>query len=145
MNSSLMMGLFAFYVVAISLWRLLASKEMPQLLFLKKVWGWRKGLALHFLTQVGVPMLFGIVFLSRGVAGFEPSAANEPFAFDPGLRQQLLVAHSSLPPLSRLAEDISLAYTGEDTASERFRSDFASVLDRPMNSLIIRSADILLP
>jgi hypothetical protein len=64
------MGLFAFYVFAVFLLRTLAAQEFPGLAALKKTLGRTQGLILHFTANVAVPLVLGIVFLSRGVADF---------------------------------------------------------------------------
>ncbi len=67
------MGLFALYVMIASLIQHLSDRDVGDLPSLKRVWGHRSGVALHFLAFVGVPLVFGIVFLGRGIATFDPS------------------------------------------------------------------------
>ncbi|PLX83370.1 MAG: hypothetical protein C0617_12690 [Desulfuromonas sp.] len=69
-NPYIAMGLFALYVVLVSLVRLLAEKEYFRLTAMKRVWGRSRGLAFHFISNVALPLVLGIVFFSRGVAGF---------------------------------------------------------------------------
>lgn len=67
MDINLVKAMFATYVVGVSLIRLLDDNEYFRLTAMKKVWGRSRGLMLHFLTQVIVPMLFALVFFCRGV------------------------------------------------------------------------------
>jgi hypothetical protein len=60
-------ALFAFYVVAISLIRLMADQEYFRLTLMKKIWGRSRGLMFHFLSNVIMPMLFAIYFFCRGI------------------------------------------------------------------------------
>ncbi len=68
MNSYLAMGLFALYVVAVTLVRCLAEDEFFRLTAMKRRWGRSRGLLMHFLANVALPMVLGIVFLTRGIA-----------------------------------------------------------------------------
>ena len=67
MDIDLIKAIFAVYVVGVSLLRLLDENEYFRLTAMKKIWGRSRGLTLHFLTNVIVPMLFAIVFFCRGV------------------------------------------------------------------------------
>lgn len=69
MNPHFAMGIFALYVVVVSLARLLASREFPRLTAMKKAWGRSRGMLLHFLSNVALPLVLGIVFMSRGIVG----------------------------------------------------------------------------
>lgn len=69
MNPHIAMGIFALYVVLVSLSRLMGSREFPRLTSMKKVWGRSRGIALHFLANVALPLVLGIVFMSRGIVG----------------------------------------------------------------------------
>jgi hypothetical protein len=109
MNSHLVMGLFALYVVIVSLLRLMAEREFPRVTAMKRLWGRSRGLLLHFTTNVALPLVFGIVFLGRGVAGFGEPATNLP----PILPVYSLHYNSSDIPFSDLIDCISLSYTGE--------------------------------
>lgn len=62
-------ALFALYVVAVSLIRLLNDKEFFRLTAMKKIWGRSRGLMIHFLSNVILPLLFAIFYLCRGIAG----------------------------------------------------------------------------
>lgn len=109
MNSYLVMGLFALYVVIVSLLRLMAEREFSRVTAMKRLWGRSRGLLLHFMTNVALPLVFGIVFLGRGVAGFGEPAANP----SPVLPAYSFQYDSSTIPFSDLIDCISLSYTGE--------------------------------
>lgn len=72
MEADLIKAIFALYVVCVSLLRLMADKEYFRLTAMKKIWGRSRGLLIHFLTNVIMPMLFAIYFLSRGIVGSVP-------------------------------------------------------------------------
>ena len=67
MDVDLIKAVFAIYVVGVSLLRLLDENEYFRLTAMKKIWGRSRGLLLHFLTNVIVPMLFAIFFFCRGI------------------------------------------------------------------------------
>ncbi len=67
MDVDLIKAIFAIYVVGVSLLRLLDENEYFRLTAMKKIWGRSRGLMLHFLSNVIVPMLFAIVFFCRGI------------------------------------------------------------------------------
>ena len=69
MMPDLTMGVFAFMIAAVSLFRIMAVKEFYRLTMMKRVFGRKRGLALHFVVTVALPMLLGIVFLTGAVAG----------------------------------------------------------------------------
>jgi len=69
MNLHLAMGIFALYVFAVSLLRLLSCREIPRLTAMKRAWGRNRGLLAHFLSSVALPLVLGIVFMSRGIVG----------------------------------------------------------------------------
>ena len=62
-------ALFALYIVAISLSRLMYDKEFFRLTAMKKIWGRSHGLLFHFLSNVILPLLFAIFYLCRGISG----------------------------------------------------------------------------
>lgn len=66
-NRHLAMGVFAFYIVGVSLWRVMAEQEFFRLTAMKKIWGRKRGLSFHFLSNVALPLVAGIVFFSQGV------------------------------------------------------------------------------
>lgn len=65
----IIMGVFALLIAAVSLYRAMAEKEFYRLTMMKRVFGRKRGLALHFVVTVALPILLGIVFLTGGVAG----------------------------------------------------------------------------
>lgn len=69
MMPDLTMGVFAFMIAAVSLYRVMAVKEFYRLTMMKRVFGRKRGLAIHFIVTVALPLMLGIVFLTGGVAG----------------------------------------------------------------------------
>ncbi|MCW8858123.1 MAG: hypothetical protein OQK50_02535 [Deltaproteobacteria bacterium] len=67
MDVDLMKAWFALYVVGVSLISLLDDNETFHLTAMKKIWGRSRGLLLHFLTNVAIPMLFALFYFCRGV------------------------------------------------------------------------------
>lgn len=94
----IIMGVFAFMIAAVSLFRAMAEKEFYRLTMMKRVFGRKNGLAIHFVVTVALPILLGIVFLTGGVAGkvftqplqesdlpvidFKKAEGSEPFEED---------------------------------------------------------------
>lgn len=76
-NRYLAMGIFAFYIVGVSLWRIMAEQEFFRLTAMKKIWGRRRGLSFHFLSNVALPLVVGIVFFSQGVVPDEVSESRQ--------------------------------------------------------------------
>ena len=70
MELDIVKALFGFYIVTVSLIRLMAQNEFFRLTLLKKIWGRSQGLMIHFLTNVVMPMLFAIYFFCRGISAF---------------------------------------------------------------------------
>ncbi|BCR04749.1 hypothetical protein DESUT3_18180 [Desulfuromonas versatilis] len=102
--SQIVMGVFALYVVVVSLLRIMAEREHSRLTAMKRIWGRSVGLVMHFVANVALPMVCGVVFLSSGIAGF--GGNDELRRHDPVLHKYLQ-RHSSaaaeqpaeLPPL----------------------------------------------
>ena len=69
MMPEIMMGLFAFMIAIVSLYRAMAEKEFYRLTMMKRVFGRKRGLAIHFVITVALPSMLGIIFLTGGVAG----------------------------------------------------------------------------
>ncbi|BCA79823.1 hypothetical protein [Desulfuromonas sp. AOP6] len=70
LNAQLAMGIFSLYVFVVSAFRLMADDEFPRLTAMKRSWGRIPGLVMHFVSNVGLPMVLGIVFLCQGIVGF---------------------------------------------------------------------------
>ena len=70
MNLQLSVGIFALYVGIVSLVGLMGDREAPTVIAAKRYWGRKRGLTLHFIANIALPLVFGIVFLSRGAIGF---------------------------------------------------------------------------
>lgn len=86
MSSYIAMGIFAFLVMVISLLRLMSDSEFYRLTAMKRVWGRSRGLALHFISSVVLPLVCGVVFLSGGISGAKlvgPLIADKPFETKP--------------------------------------------------------------
>lgn len=63
--------------------RLLSDCEFHRLTAMKRAWGRSRGLALFFVSNVVLPLLFGIVFVSSGASGIQlvqPLIADQPFS-----------------------------------------------------------------
>ena len=69
MMPDLTMGVFAFMIAAVSLFRIMAVKEFYRLTMMKRVFGRKRGLAIHFVVTVALPIMLGIVFFTGSVAG----------------------------------------------------------------------------
>lgn len=85
MDNHFVLGLFALYVVVISLYGILSGSCEPCLALVRKVWGRACGLALYFCIHVGLPLLVGIVFIGWGAVNFNiqhtgPGQKGEPGA-----------------------------------------------------------------
>jgi hypothetical protein len=70
LEANFVQALFALYIVAVSLIRLMSDKEFFRLTIMKKIWGRSRGLLIHFLSNVILPLLFAIFYLCRGITGF---------------------------------------------------------------------------
>ncbi|MCK4535609.1 MAG: hypothetical protein KAT93_01270 [Desulfuromonadales bacterium] len=70
MNEHLIFGLFALYVVAISLYGILSGSSDARLALVRKVWGRVHGLSLYFCVHVILPLLVGIMFIGWGTVNF---------------------------------------------------------------------------
>lgn len=68
MELDIVKALFGFYIVAVSLIRLMADNEHFRLTLMKKIWGRSRGLLIHFISNIAMPMLFAIYFFCRGIA-----------------------------------------------------------------------------
>ena len=70
MNQHLVIGLFAFYVMVVSLYRILSGESDDRLAFVRKTWGRIRGLSIYFCVHVVLPLLVGIIFFGWGVVNF---------------------------------------------------------------------------
>ena len=73
METDLIKAMFGFYIVTVSLLRLMAENEYFRLTLIRKIWGRSHGLMFHFLTNVVVPTLFAIFYFCRGIAALPAS------------------------------------------------------------------------
>lgn len=106
------MGLFALYVVVVSLVRIMSDSEFHRLTAMKKIWGRTRGLFLHFTAYVGIPLVLGIMFLGKGIAGFDPGHASALYS---PLHHQHALQHMYSRTLSYLGsiQPLDATATGE--------------------------------
>jgi len=119
MNSFTAMGVFALLVVMISLWRILNGMDGYSLAALKKTWGNRRALFFHFISHVAVPMVFAIVFLSRGVTENTMRPSNYEILYSGRTLSHLLsvpAEKTSKHTIEKLLHGISLHETGDSPA-----------------------------
>ncbi len=94
MNEQLVFGLFAFYVVVVSLYGILSGGCDARLAFVRKAWGRIQGLTIYFCVHVVLPLLIGIVFFGLGVANFQvsdgPLTQNGVFEDIPKIKWQVI-------------------------------------------------------
>lgn len=132
-NVYVAMGVFALCVVVISLFRIMADDEFPPLTATKKIWGRRRGLLLHFLSHVGVPLVFGVVFFTRGVAG--PGFGSAARVYDP-VPQVQIVQHfldlqnqaAALIDHATMVIEVEMALYGPSWFGPRFLEGVAPVV-----------------
>ncbi|ALC16807.1 hypothetical protein DSOUD_2040 [Desulfuromonas soudanensis] len=125
MNLYLSVGLFSLYAGLVSLFGLLAEREMTTVLAAKRHWGRKRGLTLHFLVNIAFPLVFGIVFFSRGVAGFgsgEPSWG--PMITPLIVAEQELALPSADDPL--LKGDFVAQYVPQMKEANKFPQDLTT-------------------
>lgn len=132
-NVYLAMGVFALCVVVVSLFRIMADDEFPPLTATKKIWGRRRGLLFHFLAYVGVPLIFGVVFLTRGAAG--PDFGSMSRIYDP-VPQVQIVQHfldlqnqaAALIDHATMVLEVEIALYGPSWFGPTFLEDVAPVV-----------------
>ena len=73
MNTYVAMGLFSFVVALISLIRLLSEREFFRVRLMKRMFGRKNGLALHFVANVAAPLVVGLIFFCGGVSNRKPA------------------------------------------------------------------------
>ncbi len=76
MDKHLVLGLFALYVVAMSLYGILSGSRDASLILVRKIWGRVCGLCLYFCVHVALPLLVGIVFIGLGAVSFSAQSAG---------------------------------------------------------------------
>lgn len=76
MNEFLMFGLFAWYVVLVSLYGILSGSSDSRLAQVRRSWGRIRGLSIYFCVHVVFPLLVGIVFVGWGAVNFKSAAAE---------------------------------------------------------------------
>jgi len=102
-KSYIAMGLFAFLVTIISLLRIMADQEFYRLTAMKRAWGRSRGLSLHFVSSVVLPLICGVVFFTGGISGvqlIQPLIAEKPFSSPAPLIKPLKQPQQPLPALA---------------------------------------------
>jgi hypothetical protein len=69
MEADLVKSIFATYVVTVSLLRLMSDHEFFRLTAMKKVWGRTRGLLIHFIANIVLPLMLAMYYLCRSIAG----------------------------------------------------------------------------
>jgi hypothetical protein len=93
MNLYLSIGLFSLYCGLVSLVGLMAEREKTMVIAAKRDWGRKRGLTLYFLVNIALPLIFGIVFFSRGAAGFVSGESSWGLVIPP-----LIVTQQEISP-----------------------------------------------
>jgi len=104
MNRYLVLGLFALVVVVISLVRLMSDHEFFRVTAMKKAWGRTRGLAMHFLGNVGLPLIAGIIFMSYGVVDFDPQSYQRETTHAPALHSSQFIALLKAVPVTQVLQ-----------------------------------------
>lgn len=76
MNAHLILGLFALYVVAVTLCRVLSGSDETRLSLVRRIWGRTHGLGLYFAVHVVLPLLVGVLCMGQGVASYTPAETS---------------------------------------------------------------------
>ena len=76
MNAHLILGLFALYVVAVTLCRVLSGSDESRLSLVRRIWGRTRGLGLYFAVHVALPLLVGVLCMGQGVARYTPAETS---------------------------------------------------------------------
>jgi len=84
MKSYLVLGLFSLHVVVVSLFRYLRDEEFFRLTAMKRVWGRSRGLVMHFIANIALPMILGIVFITQAVV-YDSSKPHHALEVSPSL------------------------------------------------------------
>jgi hypothetical protein len=79
MNTHIILGLFALYVAAVSLWLVLSGRHDTLLALLRQIWGRTIGHALFFVGRVALPLLICIICLGWGVRQYDVTVAFRSF------------------------------------------------------------------
>jgi hypothetical protein len=75
MNSHIILGLFALYAAAISLYLVLSGRQDDVLALLRRFWGRSLGHSLYFLANVALPLLVCVLCLGWGVRQYDATLA----------------------------------------------------------------------
>lgn len=107
MNAHLILGFFAFYVVAVTLYRVLAGSDDSRLELVRRIWGRTRGLGLYFSVNVALPLLVGVLCLGQGVANFGMTAPGlHPPASSPDLYRLQIDTAQAMEALRQLTQHL---------------------------------------
>lgn len=66
--SKITLGFFALFAAVVGLCRGLSDNEFYRLTRLKKAWGRTQGITFFFLSDVALPLVMGLAYMSSGIA-----------------------------------------------------------------------------
>ncbi|PLX79837.1 MAG: hypothetical protein C0616_10075 [Desulfuromonas sp.] len=100
----LCLAFFGFAMAIISMMRLLGDVEPGSLVKLKRIFGRKVGLAVHFSGHVALPLLVGVIFTCESILAFSPQVFDRrQFPIQGTVRQMVVEAshkyHRSLAML----------------------------------------------
>ena len=110
MKSYLVLGLFSLHVVVVSLVRYLRDEEFFRLTAMKRTWGRSRGLVMHFLANIVLPMILGIVFITQAVV-YDSSKTHHALEVSPSLIER---AVSSRPIDGPLLTETGVSPPGDE-------------------------------
>ena len=103
MNGSFVLGLFALYVVGVSLCGILSGSSDDCLAMVRRHWGRVQGLIFFFCLQVALPMLIGIVFVSWGIANI--NLAGNPMTGPRGAAAVIEIDWQAIQQMQKATEE----------------------------------------
>ncbi len=75
MNEHIVLGLFALYVAATSLYLVLVGRQDAVLSLLRRIWGRTRGHSLYFVANVALPLLVCVLCLGWGARNYDSDSA----------------------------------------------------------------------